>query len=230
MNTISCIFTLTAALFLPLGIVIWLFAKGKGYQKPVLLGALTFLVFQMLLRIPLIQLVLPRMQWFIVMNTTQPLMSALFYGLTAALFEEGGRYLVMRNFMKNRQLVSDGIVFGIGHGGIEAILFAGINALVTLVIADKTVSAGLMFAGGIERLSVMVCHVAWSVMVLKSIREKKSRWLFAAFGLHALLDTGLTLVSNSGISTFEMELVLGGFALIMLFYIIYRYKSFKEKK
>lgn len=225
MSVISNVFTLTVSLFLPLGIVFWLSAKRKEYLKPILLGALTFFVFQILLRIPLIQLFLPKMQWYIVMNVTSPLLTALLLGVTASLFEEGGRYIVMKYLMKSRQHVSDGIAFGIGHGGLEAILLAGINALFTLVFASMSLSAELMFAGGIERLAAMVCHVAWSVMVLKSIREKKIRWLLYALGLHALIDTAVVWASYMGLSIVVIETVLGIFALFMLGYVLYENKT-----
>lgn len=229
MKILSSIFTIIAALLLPLGAGLWLSLKKKGYFKPVILGALTFFVFQFVTRIPLLQYILPRMSWFIVMNMAFPFLSALFLGVTAALFEEGGRYLVMSLFMKNRQRTMDGIAFGIGHGGIEAILLAGVNVLILMLMRDNSVSAGMMFAGGVERISAMICHIAWSVMVLKSVRDRQIVWLLAAFGLHALLDTAAVLAVAAGFTMFTIEVAVGIFALLMLGYIIYEYTKTKEK-
>ena len=223
MEIISSIFTVTAALLLPVGAGIWLSLKKKGYLKPLLFGVLTFVVFQVLTRIPVLQLVLPRMPWFSVMQAGYPLLSALFFGGTAALFEEGGRYLVMALFLRNRQRVSDGIAFGIGHGGIEAVLLAGISALLILLGAGAS-DVGLMFAGGVERLSTMVLHVAWSVMVLKSLRERRIGYLFLAFALHTLIDAAAVLGQYYGVSILILEIVVGIFALMMLGYTLYEYK------
>ena len=229
MSILSSVFAVAATLLLPVGAGIWLSLKKKGYLKPLLFGVLTFVVFQVLTRIPILQAVLPRMPWYIVMQTGYPLLSSLFLGGTAALFEEGGRYLVMSIFLKNRQRVSDGIAFGIGHGGIEAILFAGLNA-VWLLITASDYDPGLMFAGGVERISAMLLHVAWSVMVLKSVREKKIGYLFLAFALHALIDVvAVFLGQHNHVSILMLEILFGAFALLMLAYTIYEYKKSKNE-
>ena len=225
MSIISGVFTVAAALLLPIAAGVWLSLKRKGYLKPLLFGVLTFVVFQVLTRIPVLQAVLPRMPWYIVMQAGYPLLYALFLGGTAALFEEGGRYLVMRLFLKNRQRVSDGIAFGIGHGGIEAVLLAGINALIIL-LAGSAIDPGLMFAGGVERISTMVVHVAWSVMVLKSVRENKIGYLLLAFALHTLIDAAAVFLGQYyGVSMLALEIIVGVFALLMLGYTVYEYKK-----
>lgn len=228
MSIVGSVFTITAALVLPVGAGIWLSVKKKGYLKPLLFGVLTFVVFQVLTRIPILQAVLPRMPWYIVMQAGYPLLFALFLGGTAALFEEGGRYLVMRLFLKNRRRVSDGIAFGIGHGGIEAVLLVGINALIT-ALAGTVVNPGLMFAGGIERISTMIVHVAWSVMVLKSVRERKLGYLLLAFALHTIIDAAAVLCQYQGVSIPVTEAVIGAFALLMLGYTMYEYKKGDER-
>ena len=223
MPVLSSVFTVTAALLLPIGAGIWLSLKKKGYLKPLGFGVLTFVVFQVLTRMPLIRGVLPKMPWYIVMQTGYPLLYALFLGGTAALFEEGGRYMVMRLFLRERQRVSDGIAFGIGHGGIEAVLLAGVNALVILLTGGAD-NAGLMFAGGVERISTMMLHVAWSVMVLKSVRERKIGYLLLALALHTIIDAAAVLAQYTGVSILMLEAGVGAFALLILGYTIYEYK------
>src|SRR5690606_17813755 len=92
------------------------------------LGALVFVVSQMLLRIPLIsalQLVLgPQI-------AGSPALSFVVgagLALTAALFETGGRYLGYRLLLRRDPKSWDvGVLFGLGHGGIEsALLVAGV--------------------------------------------------------------------------------------------------------
>jgi uncharacterized membrane protein YhfC len=229
MSIVSNVFTVTAALLLPVGAGIWLSLKKKGYLKPLLFGVMTFVVFQVLTRIPILQGVLPQMPWYIVMQTGYPLLYALFLGSTAALFEEGGRYLVMRLFLKNRQRVSDGIAFGIGHGGIEAVLLAGINALIIL-LAGSAIDPGMMFAGGVERISTMMLHVAWSVMVLKSVRENKISYLLLAFALHTFIDAAAVFLGQYyHLSILALEILAGAFALLMLGYTVYEYKKSKNE-
>jgi len=227
MNILSCIFTALLALVLPVAAAFWLAARRRGYLKPVLLGTATFILFQVLTRIPLLQLVLPQMAWYTVMTATQPLPAALFMGVTAALFEEGGRYLVMRLFMHDRLRFGDGLAFGIGHGGIEAILFAGLNALLALLFSSGSVDASLVFAGGLERLFAMTLHIAWSLMVLRSVRDQSLWPLLLAFVLHTAADTGVVLAQAYGFTVFALEGLLGLFALSMLTCILFEYKKSK---
>ena len=171
--TLGTIFTAVVAFFAPIGTGIWIAVKHRKYTRALLFGVLTFTVFQVLLRIPLLQFVLPNMNWFLIMTAIMPMFTAAFYGITASLFEELGRYLVMKLSLKNHTSFFDGLAFGIGHGGIEAVLLVGVNALILLFYPSSVVSSLSMFAGGMERIFAMTCHIAWSVMVMKSVREKK---------------------------------------------------------
>ncbi len=84
------------------------------------------------------------------------------YGITmAGVFEECGRFIVMKFIMKKNRTCENSIMYGIGHGGIEilavllpaiitylaiAVLFSSgsiENALSTLNITDETAAAAL---------------------------------------------------------------------------------------
>lgn len=230
MNIMSSLFTIVCALVLPIGAAVYLCIRRNGVWKPLIFGALTFFVFQVLIRIPIIQIVLPNMQWFLTMSYTQPVVYALFMGVTAALVEEFGRYVTMRLFLKKNLRFVDGISFGIGHGGIEAILIAGIGALMLLLTDIGSVKPVSMFAGGFERISAMICHVGWSVMVMKSVRGKKTGWLLLAFATHTILDTFVGLAAYMGMGIWLTEAVLMLFAVLMIVYIIYEFKKGDSKK
>ncbi|MFA0815310.1 MAG: YhfC family glutamic-type intramembrane protease [Anaerofustis sp.] len=223
--TFGTVFTVIVALLAPIGAGIWIAVRHRTYTRALLFGVLTFTVFQILLRIPLLQYVLPKMDWFLIMTSVMPAFTAAFYGVTASLFEEFGRWLVMKLALKQHTSYFDGIAFGVGHGGIEAILLVGINALVLLFYPSALVSSASMFAGGLERIFTIVCHVAWSVMVIKSIREKKPLWLILPLILHAALDTGALLASMAGATVWIIELALAIFAALMLIWLIFEYKK-----
>ena len=55
-------------------------------MRPLLCGVLTFLVFQVLTRIPLLSYVLPGMAWYVKLPYQSVWLYALFLGGTAALF------------------------------------------------------------------------------------------------------------------------------------------------
>ncbi len=220
MNLLSCIFTISIALILPISAAVWLSIKNISYLRVILLGAMTFTVFQILIRIPMIQLVLQNQQWYIVMNYTRPILAAMLLGGSAALFEIGGRYLVMYFFMRNRHQISDGIAFGIGHGGIEAILLVGVSALLNLIFQGGTENTALTFAAGAERMSAMIMQIAWSVMVLRSIRSKEIKWLILAFTLHAFTDTAIGIATLYRVALPIIEVSLGALAIIMLIFVL----------
>ncbi len=226
MELLSGLFTVFASVIVPLAAGVWLALRRKGYIKPVLLGAATFLVFQICTRVQLLNYLNTR-AWYSMFSFSQPALFALFLGATAALFEEGGRWLVMTLFMKDKKRISDGIAFGVGHGGIEAVVFVGIGITAALIIGEET-PAFETFLAGVERLLTMVLHVAWSVMVLRSVTEKKPVWLLVAFILHTVVDMGAVMLAQSGVSPLWIEAALLPVALAHLIYTVAAYRKFKE--
>lgn len=186
------VFTVLCSLVLPIALAVYLCLKRKGYWKALLSGTLCFIVFQVLTRIPLIQFVLPKMDWYLTLSLSNPLLNILFLAITASLFEELGRYIVMRVFLKKHLTVSDSLAFGVGHGGIEAVLLVGISYLVALITQPpamiSVLTGSLAFAAGLERLFTMAVHIGLSVMVMKSVREHKIAPLLLALLIHALID------------------------------------------
>lgn len=227
MYILSCIFTALCAVVLPFTVTVVFCVRHKKIWLPILMGTLTFVVFQVLIRIPIIQAVLPQTAWYITMQNTQPFLCALFLGGTAALVEEGGRFLVMSLCLKKQRSTFDGIAFGVGHGGIEAILLAGINAFVMILSPIELASSSLNFASGVERLSAMTMQIAFSVMVMKSVRERKYYWLLIAFILHTVIDMVAVLaIDNLGIWPLEIVILL--LATIMAWFVIKEYKKHIE--
>ncbi len=194
-----------------------LFRKGEGGFRPIWIGALIFILSQVG-HIPFNQFLLfPWLRSLGVDLASQAgnsiLVLALAAGLSAGLFEEFARYLAFRYWLKRETDSLLPVKYAVGHGGIEAIL-AGLLALVALVQvvalgssgslevlpADKVelirsqleaywavpVSQTLLGAG--ERVSAMLFHLGASLLVYKSVREKKPAWLLIAVLGHAGLD------------------------------------------
>ena len=101
-----------------------LLSKAKILSGISFTGAAVFILFQLVTRIPLIQLVLPGMDWYKETIQSNIWTYGLFLGFTAGLFEEVGRYLAFILILKNLDW-KNAVAFGIGHGGIEAILLVG---------------------------------------------------------------------------------------------------------
>ncbi len=230
MYLFSWIFALFCALILPVGLAVELCVRRKQSWKPLLFGALTFTVFQGFARLPVLS-AFAGLDWYKALQSTQPAIYTLFLGATAALFEESGRWLVMRLLLKKQRGVMDGVAFGVGHGGIEAVVIMGVSALLSLLSSGvMETDPSLVFAGGFERLFTLAAQIGFSVMVLKAVREKKLLWLLLAFAVHTLLAFAVAysagyLGDRGGV--WSIEIVIGLLAAGMAWFT---WKEWKREK
>lgn len=220
MEILPVIFTLLISIGIPVGALIYYIAKQRSRVIPYLLGVVTFLVFQYLTRIPLLQL-LSAQGWFVAFALANPIVYSVLLGFTAGLFEEGGRFIVMKLFMKNRTAWGDGLAHGIGHGGFEAATLVGINYIVALIVTPQALlgaGAGVILLAGLERAAAMSFHIGASVLVLRGIRLKRPWYLLIAIGLHTLLDAPLGILQQAGFGIMAIEGYVFVFGAAMLVY------------
>lgn len=247
-NTLSIAFMIVSILIcflLPVALIIYFYRKYKISLVAVLLGALVFLVSQVAIRIPLLS-ILAKQQWYIDMSTNI-YMIALFLALTAGIFEEVGRYIVMKLLMKKSLSWKNGIAFGIGHGGIEAIILVGLTILNYVIISimintglfDSAIAATLppeiaeqirstlidsptvnFLAGGFERIMTIIIQIAFSILVLYSVKFKKPTYLLYAILLHAVVDAPVVVLGGMGLNIWIIELFVVVCAAVGLIYIV----------
>lgn len=199
---------------LPIGGVIIAARRSKKAIVIFLAGMLSFFISQMCIRLPLLQYVLPKQDWFLLMSTN-PWISAVFYAFTAGLFEGLGRQAgLMVTCQKRTVGWWDGVVFGLGHGGCEAILFVGINSIVYYFTYGSSRSMDF-FLASVERLCAIALHISLSVLVLYGIRKRTLWYLAVAIMLHALAD-GLMLAVKMLTGSIQWTLV--AVALISVIY------------
>ena len=179
-------------------------------------GALIFVLFQLVSRVPItlaIQaLIAPQLQASRVALIAWIAISAL----TAGLFEELGRYVGYRWLLKREPKTwAKGVMYGLGHGGIESmLLIAGLVAItliqvlaltrtdlstLPLTAEQRTLATQQLAAiaaqpswvpllGAWERLWTIPLHVALALLVLQVFRRGNMRWLWLAILAHALVD------------------------------------------
>jgi len=172
--------------------------------------------------------------------TAQLIFNAIFLGLSAGIFEEGARYLVMRWWAKETRSWRKGVMFGAGHGGAEAIILGAItlyaffqlaalrNADLSkyfpvgqLTLAQHQVQAYwsmtwyVAMLGALERFFTIPCQIAMAVMVMQVLTRKSIVWLFAAIGYHALID-GVAVIGQKYLPAFSLEGIVGIFAIISI--------------
>lgn len=211
------VFAVVACFVMPIGACI--IAVKKKMTRTVVLGSLCFLVFQVFTRLPVIQYVLPQFAAFSVFQISHPILYILLLAVSAGVFEECGRYIIMKALMKNTELVQS-IVFGAAHGGTEAILLVGINSIMMLAMGTGQVSGAQMFIAGLERLFAISGHICWSVIVWRSIKVKKVALLASAVLLHTAFDFAAGYLSYIGSSVFVVETVVAIMSGLLVIYVV----------
>ena len=169
------------------------------------------------------------------------------YGLAAAaLFEEVGRYLGIRLLVKPTGSPGTAVGYGIGHGGIEALLIGALAQFQLLSMAimlnqgtlDATLGMSVPPAtvaslhhmletmnfldpvyGGVERIVALLAQIALSLVVWKAVSERKPIYLGVAMGLHVLLDLPAAMYQAGLASLLAVQIcmVVVGVALLGFF-------------
>jgi uncharacterized membrane protein YhfC len=213
-------------------------------------GALAFIASQVV-RIPLLLALTALLQFtnLIPRGTDPNLIFAINFvvlTLTSGLFEESARYLVLRFLGKETRGWRGAVMFGAGHGGIEAILLVGLSAfsnafvlmnadnlmaqaqaaapasasaLAQQIDALRTVGIGLIGASLIERVFAIMLHIGLSVMVMQAVEGRGLKWLFLAMLIHAAAN-GATLIVQRAFGVIGAEIAVAVFGLAMLAYTL----------
>lgn len=168
---------------------------------------------------------------------------ALLFGLSAGVFEEVARYLVYRLQLKEVTSWGQALMFGAGHGGVEAILLGGLAAYALFqAVAYRGVDLnGLVppeqlelataqleaywaapwystVLGAVERAFTLCFHLSASLLVLQAITRKKPVWLVLAVGWHALVNA-VALFAFGTWGAYVAEGLIGLMALFSLWIV-----------
>lgn len=131
-NIIGMVVTLLIAVGTPVALCIIVRRKTGARISAFFIGAATFILFALILEQILHTVVLTAAGAALTGNIW---LYALYGGLAAGVFEETGRYLAMKLCMKKSLNKQNAIMYGVGHGGVEAILIVGINYIFSLLMA-----------------------------------------------------------------------------------------------
>lgn len=220
-TVISILVTLFISLILPVLILIVYGVKNRkqGIVSAWFLGAAGFFVPQILIRLPILN-VLSARPGFVAFTQSHMLLYVVGLAFTAGLFELAGRFAVAK-LMEKKLTWKRSLAAGLGHGGIEAILIVGmtyINNLVILAMIQSgtfetlisqtaamgvdvsqlqaaqtallTTSPVMFLLAGLERILTMIAHAAMSMLVCWGVHVKKAgKGALACLLLHTLLDT-----------------------------------------
>jgi uncharacterized membrane protein YhfC len=174
------------------------------------------------------------------------IVAALLYGLSAGVFEEVARFVVMRRWEPDARTLPNALMFGAGHGGGEAIILGGFVLYgffqaIALRGADLTktlppeqvdvVAAQLTLywnmpwymalLGAVERAGAICFHLSASALVLQSVRRGGLGWLAGAVAWHTLFNAATLIVMDRwGVYAAEGTVIVGaGISLLIIFAI-----------
>lgn len=230
-SILGMFFTLLISIGLPVALCILVCRKMKAKVSSFFMGCITFVVFALILEQFLHALVF-NLAGSVLTNNIW--LYALYGGLAAAAFEETGRFIAMKCFMKKQLTRENAVMYGVGHGGIEAILIVGMLYINNLLIAVMINTGGLeaslsmldpsllestlqsmsgiwttpsylFFTAGIERILAICLQICLSVLIFKAVSGKKC-FFPIAFGIHFLVDF-VAVVSSSYLSVIWVEII-----------------------
>jgi len=232
------------SLFVPFALIIYGRKKGWLSWKAFGVGVLIFVLFSQVLEKVVHMLMIDPSGTSL--KGTNNVWAFVAYGaLAAGIFEEIGRYVGFRFMLKNHRTFGDGLSFGIGHGGMEAVLIGGLSA-VNMMVMSHLVQTGqfeqvasslpatqvemlktmlnqpdwMYVLGGIERIFAIAIHVALSLLVLYGVRKGQFRYVVYAMLTHALIDVVPALYQVKIISNIWMvETILAFIAIASLVFI-----------
>lgn len=198
------------ALLLPFIFILVLRKWFRIQWIPMIVGAAVFIIFvQVLEQISHLLVLRPGADGSIDLVSSAPWLYVLYGILAAGIFEETGRLVAFLLMKRKYHTTSSAVSYGIGHGGIEAVLIVTLGMLSTLIFAvmlNSGTSLPDALPGGIaeslvhtpaymygvsifERVLAIVLHIALSVIVFQAVMRKGKWWLYIlAIILHALAN------------------------------------------
>ena len=251
-SIIGMCFTLLISFGLPIGLLLYAMNKLKAKMISFWIGAATFVVYALVLE----QLLhIGMINQFGEALTGNILIKAIYGGLAAGIFEEVGRFISMKLFMKRFLNKENAFMYGVGHGGIEAMIIVGMTTVSNLISAYM-INIGLMekslelfdsdikqqtidqlsllwttspvdfYMAGVERVVAITLHLSLSYIVYRAVKDGKIQLLFLSIALHAFADFITVLVAGYA-PVIVVEIVL---IVIVSIIAVFVYKKFSAEQ
>ncbi len=241
-----------SVLMMILPVVLLIVWKVKTHEKilPVIVGAVTWLLFAIILKLAPAYLLLYADNPAAKTISGNVWYTSVLAGVLAGVFEETGRFVAFKTVLKKYSERRTSLSYGIGHGGFESVyvgfqmfsmaltgiminmgmgdqLTNGVNeAQTATMISQLTQYSQLTFGecllGVFERIPAIAAHIGFSVLVFAAAREKKYFRLYPlAVLLHALTDFSIVFYQAGILPIWGIEAVITVFAAGIC-YLAYR--------
>lgn len=223
--------------------LILFFRKKTGISiRPLIIGSIGFIVFTQILEKALHLVILtnfPNIQDY-------PWALGLYGGMAAGVFEEFGRFLLFIWLLKKFHDYKSGISFGIGWGGIEAVvimLMVGLQSLIFAFMINggtfetmlngqipsdqlSTLKESIISQGSayyllscLERFFAVFLQIALSLFVLLAVVKKKFLYVVYAVLIHAAIDFPVAFYQTGHLSIWVVEAYIAVLGLLSIVFI-----------
>ena len=249
-SIIGILFSLIVSIGLPAALGIVVYKKTHARISSCFIGAGIFVVFALILEQILHAIVMavnPALQ-------SRTVLFGLYAALAAALFEETGRFVAMKFFMKKSLNKGDALMYGVGHGGVEAILLVGLtyvnNLIISIMINTGSIQltmsqmepalqettyqqlqalwqspAYVFYMAGVERISAIVLQICLSVLVYKCVKTGQKKFIAGAFLLHFIVDFVTVVTAGFGLPIWAVEIEVIVIVAIIVWGVVRIYKK-----
>lgn len=241
---ITTVISLCICFILPLGYLFAVEKRRTNVLRPYWIGALAFFIAQVILRLPLLNVLRTGTSWYAGLQEENIWLYALFVSFTTALLETLARYIFIRLTLQDRNRFIDAVSMGVGHGLVESVLFTGVTLLGlffyficinTNTLAEVSGLSGTaleelqnqcmsmtamdMFILGLERLSSMAMQVGYTVMVYKGVKSKNLVLIPAAMLWQVIPNMIVVLFPDFGIGDIGIQIAYVVLGALGIFYV-----------
>lgn len=212
---------------LPIVLIVYLRKKNLFSWKALGTGIIIFLLFVNILERLLHSVVLNPESPMTLIFSDSKVLYVLYAILAAGLFEEFGRFVGYKFFLKDQHGLKDGLSYGIGHGGVELFTIGLLGAITSFMMFGLVNNGELASAlgesltqeqiqemetqfietpaymyilSGLERVAALSMQIFLSLVVLLGVRKNVLKYVWAAVGLHAIFNLSPALYQVGAIS------------------------------
>ncbi|WP_416828934.1 YhfC family intramembrane metalloprotease [Ectobacillus polymachus] len=233
------------AALIPIAAFTYLNRKYSISLRPIAVGVMVFIAFSQVFE-PALNAYILNVNPITAVIKNNPYWYALYGALAAGVFEEIGRYAGFMIFLGENRERKDGLAYGLGHGGIEALLVGLMSSIQSMISANlinsgqfdaiysKTASPEMIASvknslealtltnglfGGIERIGAFLLQVALSLLVLYAINSKKLHYVGLAILLHTAFNFVAVYHKTIGLNIVIAEVFIIIMAIVSVLYI-----------
>ena len=244
LSILLMILALAVSVALPVGLGIYYRKVKKADVLPFFIGCAIMVLFAFILE-PIVHRVILNSETGKSIQGSVWLYG-LYGGAMAGLFEETGRFAAFKTILRrNRENDANALMYGAGHGGLEALAVLGI-ASVNNILYSVLINSGNMslltsaltgetleqvegavrtlittpswhfLMGSVERIFAVILQMSLSVLVWFAAKKRGRFILYpAAILLHAITDAATVVLSRSGASLPVVEAVVAVLAAVI---------------